>query len=99
MSILCKTPSIRDVIAFPKTGAGADLLFESPAPARPDVLDQYGIGGSGLVAADALKDANDREGGAKPKTNPSNNRDGEKRTGTKVETREGSTSGTHLHDN
>jgi len=98
MSILCKTPSIRDVIAFPKTGAGADPLFESPAPARPDVLDQYGIGGSGL-GADALKDANDRGGGAKPNTNTSTNRDGEKRTGTKVETREGSTSGTHLHDN
>ena len=36
MSILCKTPSIRDVIAFPKTGHGTDLLFESPAPARLD---------------------------------------------------------------
>jgi len=99
MSILCKAPSIRDVIAFPKTGAGTDPLFESPAPARPDVLDQYGIGSSGVVAADALKDATDREGGAKPGTNTSTNRDGEKRTGTKVETQEGSTSGTHLHDN
>ena len=98
MSILCGTPSIRDVIAFPKTGAGADLLFESPAPARPDVLDQYGIGASGLGGRDALKDASDREG-AKPGANTSTNRDGEKRTGTKVETREGSTTGTHLHDN
>ena len=44
MSILCKTPSIRDVIAFPKAGNGTDLLFESPAPARLGVLDQYGIG-------------------------------------------------------
>jgi len=73
MSILCKTPSIRDVIAFPKTGAGADPLFESPAPARPDVLDQYGIGGSGLV--DAIKEANNR-GGAKPQANTSTNTDG-----------------------
>ena len=97
MSILCKTPSIRDVIAFPKTGAGADLLFESPAPARSDVLDQYGIGASGR-GGDALKDANDR-GGAKTKANTSTNTDAEKRTGAKVETREGSTSGTHLHDN
>ncbi|KAF9646974.1 hypothetical protein BDM02DRAFT_3156369 [Thelephora ganbajun] len=40
MSILCKTPSIRDVIAFPKTGTGTDPLFESPAPARSSVLDQ-----------------------------------------------------------
>lgn len=58
MSILCKTPSIRDVIAFPKTGTGTDPLFESPAPARWDVLDQYGIGGGGVV--NGLKDANDR---------------------------------------
>lgn len=47
MSILCKTPSIRDVIAFPKTGHGTDLLFESPAPARTSVLGQYGIGEAG----------------------------------------------------
>ena len=66
MSILCKTPSIRDVIAFPKTGAGADPLFESPAPARSDVLDQYGIGELGAGAAP--KDANDR-GGAKSNAN------------------------------
>lgn len=43
MSILCKTESIRDVIAFPKTGAGTDLLFKSPAAANIDVLHQYGI--------------------------------------------------------
>ncbi|KIJ70312.1 hypothetical protein HYDPIDRAFT_172163 [Hydnomerulius pinastri MD-312] len=43
MSILCKTQSIRDVIAFPKTGAGTDLLFKSPAAISKDVLYQYGI--------------------------------------------------------
>ncbi|KAF9246979.1 tRNA synthetases class II-domain-containing protein [Melanogaster broomeanus] len=43
MSILCKTQSIRDVIAFPKTGAGTDLLFKSPAAIAKDVLYQYGI--------------------------------------------------------
>ncbi|KZT12950.1 uncharacterized protein LAESUDRAFT_22275 [Laetiporus sulphureus 93-53] len=43
MAILCKTESIRDVIAFPKTGAGTDLLFRSPAPASASVLAQYGI--------------------------------------------------------
>ncbi|EGO01732.1 hypothetical protein SERLA73DRAFT_48521, partial [Serpula lacrymans var. lacrymans S7.3] len=43
MSILCKTPSIRDVIAFPKTGAGTDPLFKSPAAINKDVLHQYGI--------------------------------------------------------
>ncbi|PCH41393.1 hypothetical protein WOLCODRAFT_100460 [Wolfiporia cocos MD-104 SS10] len=43
MAILCKAESIRDVIVFPKTGAGADPLFKSPAPVDPSVLAQYGI--------------------------------------------------------
>ncbi|GAW01856.1 aspartyl-trna synthetase [Lentinula edodes] len=43
MSILCKTQSIRDVIAFPKTAGGADLLFKSPALVPPDVLEPYGL--------------------------------------------------------
>jgi len=43
MSILCKAPTIRDVIAFPKTGAGTDPLFKSPAAVSLDVLQQYGI--------------------------------------------------------
>ncbi|KIL00386.1 hypothetical protein PAXRUDRAFT_130007 [Paxillus rubicundulus Ve08.2h10] len=43
MSILCKTQSIRDVIAFPKTGSGTDLLFKSPGAVTKDVLHQYGI--------------------------------------------------------
>lgn len=32
MAILCGTPSIRDVIAFPKSTSGIDPLFASPAP-------------------------------------------------------------------
>ena len=89
MSILCKAPSIRDVIAFPKTGTGTDPLFESPAPVRSDVLDQYGIGGAGstedLGNADACE-------GAKSHTNT--NADEENPTSTtRVETQEGSTSG------
>ncbi|KAJ7591306.1 tRNA synthetases class II-domain-containing protein [Mycena floridula] len=43
MSILCKTTSIRDVIAFPKTSTGTDLLFQSPASVTDEVLQQYGI--------------------------------------------------------
>jgi aspartyl-tRNA synthetase len=43
MSILCKTQSIRDVIAFPKTSVGTDPLFKSPAAISRDVLEEYGI--------------------------------------------------------
>jgi len=90
MSILCKTPSIRDVIAFPKTGAGTDPLFESPAPAGPYVLDQYRIGAM-LGGPDASEDAGDREG-AKFDTNTKT--EGEKPVSTdEVETQGGSTSG------
>ncbi|HZR16481.1 MAG TPA: aspartate--tRNA ligase [Verrucomicrobiae bacterium] len=32
IAILCNTPSIRDVIAFPKTAKGTDLMTESPTP-------------------------------------------------------------------
>ena len=31
IAILCGTPSIRDVIAFPKTAKGTDLMTDSPA--------------------------------------------------------------------
>ncbi|KAH7100340.1 tRNA synthetases class II-domain-containing protein [Auriculariales sp. MPI-PUGE-AT-0066] len=43
MAILCGTRSIRDVIAFPKTSGGADLLFDSPSPISREVLKQYGL--------------------------------------------------------
>ncbi|MFO1498611.1 MAG: aspartate--tRNA ligase [Verrucomicrobiota bacterium] len=33
-AILCGTPSIRDVIAFPKTAKGTDLMTDSPAPVQ-----------------------------------------------------------------
>src|SRR5512136_1421014 len=37
-AILCGTSSIRDVIAFPKTAKGTDLMTESPAPVAPRQL-------------------------------------------------------------
>jgi len=43
MAILCGTETIRDVIAFPKTGAGTDALFKSPSAVGDAVLAQYGI--------------------------------------------------------
>jgi aspartyl-tRNA synthetase len=38
IAILCGTPSIRDVIAFPKTAKAADLMTDSPAPVEPKQL-------------------------------------------------------------
>ena len=38
MAILCGTPSIRDVIAFPKTAKGACLMTETPTPVSPRQL-------------------------------------------------------------
>ncbi|KAK0490758.1 tRNA synthetases class II-domain-containing protein [Armillaria novae-zelandiae] len=43
MAILCDSASIRDVIAFPKTSSGTDMLFESPAPIPESTLRQYGL--------------------------------------------------------
>src|SRR5262245_10352950 len=37
-AILCGTPSIRDVIAFPKTAKATDLMTESPAPVEAKQL-------------------------------------------------------------
>ena len=38
IAILCGTPSIRDVIAFPKTAKGTDLMTDSPAAVEPRQL-------------------------------------------------------------
>jgi aspartyl-tRNA synthetase len=36
--MLCNTPSIRDVIAFPKTAKGTDLMTDSPGTVEPKQL-------------------------------------------------------------
>ncbi len=38
LAILCGTPSIRDVIAFPKTAKGVCLMTETPTPVSPKQL-------------------------------------------------------------
>ncbi|MEK7814400.1 MAG: amino acid--tRNA ligase-related protein, partial [Chloroflexota bacterium] len=42
-AILTGAGSIRDVIAFPKTQSGADLLFGAPAPVDPSQLRDLGL--------------------------------------------------------
>ena len=43
VAILAGTNSIRDVIAFPKTQSGTDLLFNSPAEVAPSQLKELSI--------------------------------------------------------
>ncbi|CAI8052947.1 Aspartate--tRNA(Asp/Asn) ligase [Geodia barretti] len=43
VAILAGTNSIRDVIAFPKTQSGTDLLFNSPAEVSPSQLKELSI--------------------------------------------------------
>jgi aspartyl-tRNA synthetase len=42
-AMLCGTGSIRDVIAFPKTQRGTDLMVQSPSPASPQQLKDLSI--------------------------------------------------------
>ena len=43
VAILAEAGSIRDVIAFPKTQSGADLLFNAPAPVSPQQLQDLSL--------------------------------------------------------
>jgi len=43
MAILCETPSIRDVIAFPKSASGRDLVVGSPSALTDRQLSEYKI--------------------------------------------------------
>ncbi|MCE2405692.1 MAG: aspartate--tRNA ligase [Dehalococcoidia bacterium] len=44
VAILAGVPSIRDVIAFPKTQSGSDLLFGAPSPVGEAQLQELGLG-------------------------------------------------------
>ena len=50
-ALLCGTTSIRDVIAFPKTQKGQDLMAQSPTPVTPRQLKELHIA-TVLPAAD-----------------------------------------------
>jgi aspartyl-tRNA synthetase len=41
--VLLGEPSLREVIAFPKTGDGRDLMMDAPSPASKEQLDELGI--------------------------------------------------------
>ncbi|MCH8297556.1 MAG: aspartate--tRNA ligase [Chloroflexi bacterium] len=43
VAILCGSASIRDVIAFPKTQSGTDLLFDAPTPVSQSQLDELSL--------------------------------------------------------
>lgn len=43
VATLCGTPSIRDVIAFPKTAKGSDLMTQSPAAVEPKQLRELNL--------------------------------------------------------
>jgi aspartyl-tRNA synthetase len=43
LMVLLNEPNIREVIAFPKTGEGKDLLMQAPAPANAKSLKELGL--------------------------------------------------------
>jgi aspartyl-tRNA synthetase len=43
VALLCRAPSLRDVIAFPKSMAGRELMTGSPAEVQPKQLEEYRI--------------------------------------------------------
>ena len=41
--VLAKAESLRDVVAFPKTQRGQDLLMEAPSPVDAEQLEELSI--------------------------------------------------------
>ncbi len=42
-ALLAQQTNIREVTAFPKTGAGSDLMLEAPSPVEPAQLEELGL--------------------------------------------------------
>jgi aspartyl-tRNA synthetase len=43
VAILAHQTNIREVMAFPKTQSGSDLMLEAPSPADPGQLAELGL--------------------------------------------------------
>jgi aspartyl-tRNA synthetase len=56
VSLLARTESIRDVIAFPKSGGGYDPLTSAPAPITPQQRKEAGVDAQPAPAEDAAPD-------------------------------------------
>jgi aspartyl-tRNA synthetase len=43
IALLTDQSNIREVMAFPKTSSGSDLMLDAPSPVHPDQLDELGL--------------------------------------------------------